>query len=267
LERKKMNAKRTTIAPLRALLDDPRIRRWDNEGGDWTVYAVVDVLKVLADTAEPAGLWAHLRRREPELEGLYHSLDIEGAGAVDVMDAEGILRLVAFVPGRRAQKLRNWMARSAVERLAEEDNPELAVLRTREAYARAGHDRRWIDQRLRSVSARQDLAGEWYRRGARQSDDFRALTNELTQQCFGMDVAALRRSKGLAGGSANLRDHLSDLELSLLSLGETLAVALHRERGSVGVEQLLRDVKDAGGIIAATRRSLHEQLAVAPQAA
>jgi DNA-damage-inducible protein D len=262
-----MNAKRTSLAPLRTLLSDSRIRRWDNNANDWTVYAVVDVLSVLADTAESAELWAHLRRREPELEGLTHTLELDGVGTVEVMDAEGILRLVAFVPGRRAQKLRNVLARIAVERLAEDDDPELALLRTREAYARAGHDRRWIDQRVRSVSGRQDLAGEWYRRGARASDDFRALTNELTQQCFGMDVATFRRSKGLTGTTESLRDHLSDLELSLLSLGETLAVTLHRERNSRGTEQLLRDVHDAGQMIASTRRALHQQLATTPQAA
>ncbi len=260
-----MKQKRMSLSTVRTLLEDQRVRRWENDG--WTLYAAEDVVAVLAETNAAGELWQHLRHREPELEGLCHNLDVEGGETVEVMEAEGVLRLVQFIPGRRAQKLRALLAHNAIERLAEENDPELAVLRTREAYARQGRTRRWIDQRLRSVSGRHELTREWYRRGARESDDFRDLTNELTERCFGMDVETFRRSRGLTSTSANLRDHLSDLDLGFLSLGESLAVQLHRERNSTGINELLRDIRDAGAIVAQARRSLHDQLARAPQAA
>src|SRR5688572_21967196 len=74
---------------------------------------------------------------------------------------------------------------------------ERLILRARRHYERAGYSRLWIDQRMRSVSARHELTGEWYRRGVRESEQFRALTNEMFMAAFGMDVEAYRRYKGL----------------------------------------------------------------------
>jgi hypothetical protein len=89
------------------------------------------------------------------------------------------------------------------------------------------------------------LRGEWHRRGACGSEQFRALTSELFRSAFGMDVQQYREYKGLARCSrsrAKLRDHLSDLELALVALAETTAMELSRRRGSSTCEQLLVDV-------------------------
>ena len=129
------------------------------------------------------------------------------------------------------------------------------MLRTRKLYENRGYSRRWIDERLRGISTRRELTGEWYRRGARQNDDFRSLTNALVRGSFGMDVEQYRRYKGLSRTGQDLRDHMTDLELALVALGETVAVALHRNRNSVGVEKLTSDATEAGEIVA---QALHE---------
>ena len=85
------------------------------------------------------------------------------------------------------------------------------------------------------------------------------MTNELYQAAFGMDVESYRRYKGLFRTRENLRDHMSDLELSLVSLAETTTIELHRRRRSSGFNALLLDARDAGAIIAATRRSIEGQ--------
>ena len=59
-------------------------------------------------------------------------------------------------------------------------------------------------------------------RHRRAANEFRTFTNRLTEATFGLNVNAFRQSKGY---SRNLRDHLTDLELSLLSLSETTAAA------------------------------------------
>jgi hypothetical protein len=61
-----------------------------------------------------------------------------------------------------------------------------------------------------------------------------------------------------------LRDHLSDLELALLSLAETTATSLHRHRDSRGLDQLLHDVEEAGHIIAQTRQQIADATAASP---
>src|SRR5205085_9835427 len=149
---------------------------------------------------------------------------------------------------------------AAVERIAEAQNPELAVLRTRKLYESRGYSRRWVDKRLRGVSARHELTGEWYKRGATESDQFRTLTNTIMEEGFGMDVEAYRRHKGLFKTGENLRDHMSDLELALTALGETAAVALHRDRDSENFDELLADVKDAGEVVARTRAEIEQRL-------
>src|SRR5438876_9750971 len=117
-----------------------------------------------------------------------------------------------------------------------------------------------IDQRIRAVSARHELTGEWYRRGVREGEKFRDMTNAMFAAAFGMDVESYRRYKGLFRTRENLRDHMNDLELSLVALAETMGVELHRSRRSNGFDALLLDVTDAGSIVARTRRDIESQL-------
>jgi len=178
----------------------------------------------------------------------------------EAIESGTIFELLPTLNEYKAQELRAWLNESAKQLLREQDNPELAIVRTREAYARAGYDRQWIDQRIRSVSARHELTSEWFRRGIREGEQFRALTNEMMRAAFGFDVETYRRYKGLFRSGHHLRDHMTDLELSLLSLGETTAAELHRTRRSNGFDALLSDAKDAGRVIKSARHEIEGQL-------
>jgi DNA-damage-inducible protein D len=239
-----------------ALLNDEQIRRVVVD--QRTLFAAVDILKALADSDLPAELWSDLKQREPVLASHATTADFAGS-AEDALDLEGVFRLIQSVPSDRAERLRQWLAKNARERLEEAENPELAILRTQKEYQQHGYDRDWISKRLQSIGGRRELASEWYRRGARESDEFRALTNELISASFGMDVNTYRRYKGLWRSGQNLRDHMTDLELALVSLGETVAANLHRQRRSNGFEALNADAKDAGTIVAGTRAEIERQ--------
>lgn len=237
-----------------ALLNSQQIRRkqFDNQ----TRYVAQDVVALIGETQHPAELWQDLKQGQPQLREL--AVDVEG---LDTLDQEGIFHLIQVMPSDRAQPLRNWLAKLARQRLEESKNPELAILRTRRAYEKRGYSRDWIAKRLQSIGGRHELAGEWYRRGARDSDQFRALTNELLAFSFGMDVNTYRRFKGLQGTAQNLRDHMNDLELALVSLGETVAASLHRDRRSNGFAALEADIKDSGSVVATTRAEIERQTA------
>jgi hypothetical protein len=86
------------------------------------------------------------------------------------------------------------------------------------------------------------------------------------QHAFGMDVQAYRQYKGLSRSSEKLRDHMSDLELSLLALAETTATALSRERNSKSMEALNADVRDAGLIVAQARHNIGRAMHITPTA-
>lgn len=234
------------------LINDERIRRAEHDGR--TVYAVVDLLGVLADSSHPAEMWDDLKSREPALAGL-----VVHVGELEAIDLPGVFRLVQSIESPRAERIKNWLAQSAFERLQEADDPELAILRTRQAYEAQGHSRQWIDQRMRSVSARHQLTSEWYKRGVRGSEEFRALTNEMMRGAFGMDVESYRRYKGLFRSGENLRDHMTELELALTALSESAAVEIARQRRSSGFDALLLDAKETGQVIARTREEIERR--------
>ena len=236
---------------VQQLLNDERVRRAEFEGE--TVFAVADVVGVLAESDHAAELWEDLKRRDPAL-----AAQVIVAREFEAIDLAGFFHLAQALDTPRAQRIKAWLAQTAVERIEEQDDPELALLRTRHAYEAHGYSRQWIDQRMRSVSGRQELTSEWYRRGVRDSEEFRALTNEMTRAAFGMDVEAYRRYKGLFRTGANLRDHMTDLELSLTALSESTAVELARQRRSSGFDALLLDAKETGQIIAKTRAEIEQ---------
>ena len=261
-----MTKRKTTQNGAAGLLSDPRIRRAYH--ADRTYYSVTDLIRVLTDTEFPDEYWADLKKREPSLAALEEVLEIEVDGHVaDILavDAAGVFRVVQAVVSPVADRVKRWLAESAVQRIEEQENPELTVVRMRKAYEDQGYSRKWIDKRLRGISTRQEVTSEWARRGASDSDAYRALTNAVMEGTFGMDVERLRRYKNLQRPTQNLRDYMSDLELVLTSLGETAAVALHRNRGSSGFEELLADAAEAGRIAGEARTRIEQGSARRPK--
>jgi DNA-damage-inducible protein D len=249
--------KRTTQGGFNVLLNSEQVRRALTQEGR-TLYAAMDVVAALSGSRQPAEYWADLKVREPGLAAITQSMHFAPDAdaqpvTLDAVDLEGVLRLVQSIPTARAERVRRWLAQTSRERLEEENNPELAVMRTRRLYESRGYSRRWVDKRLRGVSARQELTGEWFKRGATESDQYRALTNAIVKGAFGMEVEDYRRHKNLFKTGENLRDHMTDLELALTALGETVAVELHRDHDSRGYAQLEADAHAAGDIVARTR--------------
>jgi hypothetical protein len=228
------------------------------------------VIRILAETEFAEEYWRELKAREPVLSSSEHRVDVEDSGGpvtVEATDQAGVLRLIQSIPSAKAERLKKWLVESAVQRLEEQGNPELAVLRLRRSYMEEGYSPRWIDKRLRGVSTRQELTSEWARRGASESEQYRALTNAIMEGAFGMDVEGMRRYKNVAGTNRNLRDHMCDLELVLVALGETAAVTLGRNRGSQGVDELLADARDAGRIAGSARQQIEQGSNKKPEAA
>jgi hypothetical protein len=253
---------------VQALLNAPSVRRAYHEGR--TYYSVTDLIRTLAETRFPEEYWVDLKQREPVFAPLEAHLEVEVEGNIDIisaLDIQGVFRLIQSITTPAAERIKHWLGESAVLRLEELENPELAVLRMRKAYEDKGYSPRWIDKRLRGVSTRQELTSEWARRGVSDGEQYRSLTNALMDGAFGMDVESLRRYKNLQRPTQNLRDYMSDLELVLTTLGETAAVVLHRNRGSHGMEQLLADAHDAGRIAGQARTQIEQGSARRPKSA
>jgi hypothetical protein len=244
---------------IRHLIDDERVRKTEVE--QQILYCAQDIVAVLTDCANPREEWEMLKDVQPALRSQCLLVEVPGEeGPRDVLSLAGVLRLVQAIDSPAAVRMSNWLAEVAAQHVEEEADPELAMARVRQGYRAKGRSRQWVDQRLRCVSARNEVIGEWYKRGVKEADQFSALTNRLMEAAFGMDVSTYRKHKGIG---QNLRDHLDDLELSLISLAETTAASLHRNRASHGFDELLRDVRDAGFIVRQTREKLEEAMKTA----
>jgi prophage antirepressor-like protein len=261
-----MTKRKQTQNRASSLLNDSRIRRGYHE--DQTYYSVTDLIRVLTDTEFADEYWTDLKKRESSLASAEEVLEIDRDGKIEeilAVDSAGVFRVVQSVVSPAADRVKRWLAESAVQRLEEMENPELTVARMRKAYEDEGYSPKWIDKRLRGISTRQEVTSEWARRGVTDGDEYRALTNAVMDGTFGMDVERLRRYKNLQRPTQNLRDYMSDLELVLTSLGETAAVALHRNRGSSGFDELLADAAEAGRIAGAARTQIEQGSARKPK--
>ncbi|HEX5688821.1 MAG TPA: BRO family protein [Roseiflexaceae bacterium] len=235
--------------------------------GVW-FYSIVDVVAVLTESVNANRYWNTLKTRlraegaENALRGVIQ-LRLQSRDnrlrATDVANRETLLRLIQSIPSPRAEPFKQWLAQVGEERFVEIENPEAAFERIRENYRARGYDERWIDERLRADLIRNELTTEWQERGATEGPQFAMLTNTIHEGTFALAVAVHKDYKSLRKRD-NLRDHMTPIELALISLGEATAIEMHRDRDSQGFPELKRDTTDAGAAAGKARRVIEADL-------
>jgi len=247
-----------------ATFEGREVRKTLHDGEWW--FSVIDVIEALVGGDRPRKYWSDLKKRLvaegyfqlSEKIGQLKMLAPDGKQRLtDCANAETLFRLIQSIPSPKVEPLKRWLAKVGRERLAEIDNPELAMGRMQELYEQKGYPKEWIDKRLRGIAVRQDLTDEWKARGAASSIEFAILTNEIMKGTFDLDVKEYKQVKALA--RENLRDHMTDIELILTMLGEATTTKLHRDRDSQGIVPLTRDAKDGGAVAGRTRKDIEQQ--------
>ena len=56
----------------------------------------------------------------------------------DVVDIEGMFRIIESIPRKKAEPIKQWLAHLGKERINEEYDPEITINRALEAYRRKG---------------------------------------------------------------------------------------------------------------------------------
>ncbi|SRR5579875_577045 len=248
------------------IFEHKELRRvWHND--EW-YYSVIDVIAVLTDSTNPATYWRVLKSRltsegADEVLASIEPLKLKSPDGrfrlTDTANRQTLLRLIQSVPSPRAEPFRLWLAQVGEERLEEIEHPEAAIERVREMYRAKGYDDAWIEARIKNDLIRNELTDEWKERGAKEGVEYAILTNELSKGTFGLTVQAHKDYK-LLPTRANLRDHMTPIELALTSLSEATAITYHRERESQGFPALKRDATDAGRATGKARRALEEDM-------
>ncbi|HCI79143.1 MAG TPA: phage antirepressor protein [Ktedonobacter sp.] len=249
-----------------ALFEQKELRRiWHK--GEW-YYSIVDVIAILTESPQPRVYWSQLKERI-EAEGFNESVaQIEPIKLksvdnrlrqTDTANRQTLLRLMQSIPSPRAEPFRLWLAQVGEERLEEIEHPEVALERIKETYKAKGYDEAWIEARIKNDLIRNELTDEWKERGAKEGIEYAILTNEISKGTFGFTVQTYKEYK-LLPSRANLRDHMTPIELALTSLSEATAITYHRERDSEGFSELKRDASDAGRAAGKARKALEEEM-------
>lgn len=247
------------------LFENKKIRTyWDDEKEEW-YFSIIDIVEVLTDSKNPRRYWSDLKRKISEESGneLYEKivqlkmLATDGKmRTTDASDIEGIFRIIQSIPSPKAEPFKLWLAKVGKERIDETIDPELSFQRAKDNYLKKGYDEKWINQRLVSIKARNELTDQWKLHGVNESKEYAILTDALTMEWSGFTTKEYKKLKNL--NKENLRDNMSTLELTLNQLAEATTTELtktHNPQGFIENETITRQ----GGKIAGDARKAIEE--------
>jgi hypothetical protein len=250
-----------------ALFQKKEIRKTLHADEWW--FVIVDVVAALTDSANPANYLRDMRRREPALAAALKgggqfapplSLEFPTAGGPQKLlcwHTQGIFRLIQSIPSPKAEPFKLWLAKVGYERVQEIEDPELAAKRTRAIYQAKGYSDAWIERRMRSIAIRDELTGEWKKRGVKEQVDYAILTAEIAKAAFGLTPSEYAAHKGLK--RENLRDHMNDLELIFSMLGEAATTEITRTKDAQGFTQSKTAAREGGAVAGNARRELEKK--------
>lgn len=201
-----------------------------------------------------------------EIVTICHGLKLEAADGkkytTDCANTEGLFRIIQSIPSPKAEPFKLWLAKVGYERIGEIENPELAQERMKKLYEQKGYSKSWIEKRLRGMAIRQGLTDEWGgERGVEHAKGFSILTAEISKATFGMTPKEYKEHKDLPTQSkANLRDHMTDLELIFTMLGEQVTTEISQKEKPTGMPAHQKVAKRGGGVAGRARAETEKEL-------
>ena len=247
------------------LFEDQKIRTaWDAEKEEW-YFAIVDVIAVLTDSADPQNYWRVLKKRLKDegnetitnCNGLKMTAPDGKKRKTDVASTEQLLRIIQSIPSPKAEPFKAWLAMVGKERIEETIDPEQAIDRALYTYLKKGYSEEWIHQRLLAIRIRNELTDEWKKRGVQKGREYAILTDEISRAWSGMTTGQYKRLKGLT--KENLRDNMTDLELVLTMLAEASTTDISKTAKPQTFEENKQVAKRGGKVAGIARQALEAE--------
>ena len=238
---------------------------WDSKNEDY-YFSVIDVIKVLTESDDPSHYWRTLKSRMIK-EGNQTVTNCDTfklkakdgkMRSTDMLDTEGIFRLIESVPSPKAEPFKMWLASLGSERIDEVFDPEKAVNRAVNYYRNKGYSDEWIERRLKAILNRNKLTKVWKENGIKEDYEYGILTNEIYKAWSGMKASEYKKFKGIRKES--LRDNMTDIEVVLTDLGEIATRELAKKHKPYGLKQNKEIAKRGGNIAKNTRDDLEKEL-------
>ena len=215
---------------------------WNREEQKYYI-SVVDIVGVLSESKDKRKYWNKLKQRlnneGNETVTNCHQLKLKAQDGkyrlTDVVDIEGMFRIIESIPSKNAEPIKLWLARLGRERIDEVFDPSITVQRAIDIYRAKGYDEEWIIKRIKGIQDRKKLTDVWKEGGITEEIEFAILTNDIYKEWSGMTANEYKDFKGLKKES--LRDNMTDIEVALADLGEITTRELVKKHKPYGLEQ------------------------------
>ena len=250
------------------LFEGNRIRHVYDEERETYYFSVVDIVAILIekDYQSARKYWKVLKGRivkegNNELVTNCYQLKLESADGkkykTDVADIKTIFRIIQSIPSKKAEPIKQWLAKVGQERVKEMADPSTAIDRARETYKKLGRSEKWIQQRMTGQETRNKLTDYWSEHDIKEGEEYAILTNIIHQEWSGLSVKEHKNLKGLK--SQNLRDHMSEAELIFTALAELSTRQIAESENATGLEENKISAKKGGKIAREAREKLELQ--------
>ena len=238
--------------------------KWDSEKEEW-FFSVEDVVSVLTESVDPKQYIKKMRNRDKELSSNWGTICTQvkmiakdgKKRNIQAADMEGIFRIIQSIPSPKAEPFKLWLAKVGKERIDETIDPELAIQRAKETYLKKGYDEKWIQQRMISIKARNELTDQWKSHGIKEGLEYALLTDALTLEWSGLKTKDYKNLKNIKKG--NLRDNMSTLELTLNQLAEATTTELTKTYNPQGFDENEKITRQGGKIAGDARKAIEEK--------
>lgn len=239
------------------LFENKRIRHIYDEEKEVYYFSVIDIVAILIekDYQSARKYWNKLAQRLRD-EGSEqtvtncHQLKLQAYDGkmrkTDVADIKSIFRIIQSIPSKKAEPIKQWLAKVGQERVQEMADPSKAIDRARETYQKLGRSEKWIQQRMTGQETRNKLTDYWKDHEITKGEEYAILTNIIHQEWSGLSVKEHKDLKGLK--SQNLRDHMSEAELIFTALAELSTRQIAESENATGMEENKKSAKRGGKI-------------------
>lgn len=258
-----MNNKLDTITNL---FEKKEIRSVWNSMDEKYYFSVVDVIKALTDAKIPRNYWSDLKKKLKNVGSKLHEKIVQlklrsnkdgKMYLTDVLETEGIFRLIESIPSKKAEPFKMWLAHLGNARIDEVFDPTIAIERSINYYRNKGYDDLWIENRIKTVIHRKQLSDLWKDSGVNNSFEYALLTNEIYKCWSNMNAKEYKEFKEIR--KENLRDNMTDLELLITDIGEVTTKELIKVRKPKNYDDNKEIAKKGGNIAKHTKEDIEKE--------
>ena len=251
---------------INKIFNNETIRTVWSQDDEKYYISVVDIVGIISESKEPQSYWRKLKQRLKQ-EGNEsvtncHGLKLKDKDGkyrlTDVVDIEGMFRIIESIPSKNAEPVKQWLAKLGSERINEIFNPSISLQRSIDLYRAKGYDEAWISKIIKGIQERKGLTNVWKENGVNEGVEFAILTNEIYKTWSGMTAQEYKNYKGLRKES--LRDNMDNIELILTDLSEETTKRLTTKKRPQGLNENIEIARLGGQIAKNTRNDIEKTL-------